>query len=62
MPPTISQQLTLLLEQQLDGTRREGKHIYSTLSSPQALALLQTLSDQYCGRGAQARDTGRNPQ
>lgn len=46
--PTLSQQLTVLREQQLVSTRREGKHIYYTLSSPQALALIQTLYQQFC--------------
>jgi DNA-binding transcriptional ArsR family regulator len=58
--PTLSQQLTVLREQQLVSTRRDGKNIYYTLSSPQALAVLQTLYDQYCGAAAQA--TGRNSQ
>jgi DNA-binding transcriptional ArsR family regulator len=46
--PTLSQQLTVLREQQLVSTRREGKHIFYTLSSPQALAMIQTLYQQFC--------------
>lgn len=46
--PTLSQQLTVLREQQLVSTRREGKHIFYTLSSPHALALIQTLYEQFC--------------
>ena len=46
--PTLSQQLTVLREQQLVSTRREGKHIVYSLSSPQALAVIQTLYVQYC--------------
>ena len=46
--PTLSQQLTVLREQQLVSTRREGKHIFYTFSSPQALAVIQTLYAQFC--------------
>jgi DNA-binding transcriptional ArsR family regulator len=46
--PTLSQQLTVLREQQLVSTRREGKHIFYTLSSPQALAVIQTLYQEFC--------------
>jgi ArsR family transcriptional regulator len=46
--PTLSQQLTVLREQQLVCTRREGKHIYYSLSSAHAVALMTTLYDQYC--------------
>jgi ArsR family transcriptional regulator len=46
--PTLSQQLTVLREQQLVRTRREGKHIFYALASPQALAVIQTLYDQFC--------------
>jgi DNA-binding transcriptional ArsR family regulator len=53
--PTLSQQLTVLREQQLVSTRREGKHIFYTLSSPQALAVIQTLYQEFC-RPACARE------
>ena len=46
--PTLSQQLTVLREQQLVSTRREGKHIFYRLGSPQALAVIQTLYQQFC--------------
>ena len=46
--PTLSQQLTVLREQQLVSTRREGKNIFYTLSSPQALAVIQTLYQEFC--------------
>lgn len=46
--PTLSQQLTVLREQQLVSTRREGKHIFYSMSSPQALAVIQTLYQQFC--------------
>ncbi len=46
--PTLSQQLTVLREEQLVSTRREGKNIYYSINSPQALALIQTLYEQFC--------------
>jgi DNA-binding transcriptional ArsR family regulator len=46
--PTLSQQLTVLREQQLVSTRREGKHIFYALSSAQALAVIQTLYALFC--------------
>ena len=49
--PTLSQQLTVLREEQLVSTRREGKHIHYRLSSPEALAVMQTLHRQFCEAG-----------
>jgi DNA-binding transcriptional ArsR family regulator len=46
--PTLSQQLTVLREEQLVTTRREGKNIYYSLASPQALAVIETLYQQFC--------------
>lgn len=46
--PTLSQQLTVLREQQLVSTRREGKHIFYSMSSAQALAVIQTLYQEFC--------------
>lgn len=46
--PTLSQQLTVLREEQLVSTRREGKNIYYTVTSPQALAVIETLYQQFC--------------
>lgn len=48
--PTLSQQLTVLREESLVTTRREGKHIYYLLDSPQALAVMQVLYAQFCGK------------
>ncbi len=47
--PTLSQQLTVLRDEQLVTTRREGKSIYYQLSSSQAMAVMQVLYAQYCG-------------
>lgn len=46
--PTLSQQLTVLRDEALVSTRRDGKHIYYALSSPQALAMMQVLYEQFC--------------
>ena len=48
--PTLSQQLTVLRDEELVTTRREGKAIYYQLSSPQALAVMQVLYGQFCGK------------
>lgn len=46
--PTLSQQLGVLRDEALVTTRREGKHIYYQIASAQALAMLQTLYEQFC--------------
>jgi DNA-binding transcriptional ArsR family regulator len=46
--PTLSQQLGVLREERLVNTRREGKHIYYEIASPQALAVLDVLFEQFC--------------
>lgn len=47
--PTLSQQLTVLREEELVTTRRDGKSIYYQIASPQALAVMKVLFDQFCG-------------
>ncbi len=47
--PTLSQQLTVLRDEQLVSTRRDGKNLYYSINSPQALAVIQTLYQQFCG-------------
>jgi DNA-binding transcriptional ArsR family regulator len=46
--PTLSQQLTVLRDEELVETRREGKSIYYQVKSPKALAVIATLYEQYC--------------
>ena len=55
--PTLSQQLTVLRNEDLVATRREGKNIYYELDSPQALALMEVLHAQFCkpARGSRKR-------
>jgi DNA-binding transcriptional ArsR family regulator len=48
LQPTLSQQLTILRNEQLVNTRREGKNIYYQFSSPQALAVMEVLYSQFC--------------
>ncbi len=48
--PTLSQQLTVLRDEELVNTRRDGKNIYYQIASPQALAVMKVLFDQFCGR------------
>ncbi len=46
--PTLSQQLGVLRDEGLVSTRRDGKAIYYRIDSPQALAVMQTLHEQFC--------------
>ncbi len=48
LQPTLSQQLAVLREEGLVDTRREGKSIHYRLVSPQALAVMDVLYQQYC--------------
>ena len=50
--PTLSQQLTVLRDEELVTTRREGKNIYYQIASPQALAVMNVLFDQFCRTNA----------
>ncbi len=47
--PTLSQQLGVLRQEGLVGTRREGKHIYYRLVSEDAAAVMQVLHHRVCG-------------
>ena len=46
--PTLSQQLTVLRDEQLVSTRRDGKQIFYSIASKEALAVLQVLYQLYC--------------
>ncbi len=46
--PTLSQQLTVLRNAELVTTRREGKNIFYQLTSAPALAVMNTLFQQFC--------------
>ncbi|RBP42886.1 ArsR family transcriptional regulator [Eoetvoesiella caeni] len=46
--PTLSQQLAVLREEQAVHTRREGKQIFYSIASQEALAVLEVLYKLYC--------------
>ena len=46
--PTLSQQLGVLREECLVSTRREGKQIFYSIASKEALAVMQVLYVQFC--------------
>ena len=46
--PTLSQQLTVLRDEGLVNTRRDGKRIYYAMASKEALAVMQVMYDQFC--------------
>jgi DNA-binding transcriptional ArsR family regulator len=48
--PTLSQQLGVLREEQLVTTRREGKQIYYSLCSDDAMAVMQVLYQRFCAK------------
>ena len=48
LQPTLSQQLGVLREESLVSTRREGKQIFYSIASKEALAVMQVLYAQFC--------------
>ena len=46
--PTLSQQLGVLRDEGLVSTRRDGKWIYYSIASKEALAVIEVLYQQYC--------------
>jgi DNA-binding transcriptional ArsR family regulator len=46
--PTLSQQLAVLREEQIVSTRRDGKQIFYSIASKEALAVMQVLYEQFC--------------
>ncbi len=46
--PTLSQQLTVLREENLVATERKGKYIYYSLASQEAIQVMETLFKLYC--------------
>ena len=48
--PTLSQQLTVLRDEGLVNTRREGKYIYYRMASQPVLAVMQVLYQQFCAK------------
>jgi len=46
--PTLSQQLSVLRDEELVSTRRDGKNIYYQLTSRAALAVIGVLYAEFC--------------
>ncbi len=46
--PTLSQQLGVLRDEGLVSTRRDGKSIFYRIDSPQTLAVMKVLYEQFC--------------
>ena len=46
--PTLSQQLTVLRDENMVATRREGKQIFYSIISKEAMAVMQVLYEQFC--------------
>lgn len=46
--PTLSQQLTVLREEHVVSSRRNGKQIFYTITSAEAMTVLQVLYQLYC--------------
>ena len=51
--PTLSQQLGVLRREGLVDTRRDGRQIYYSISSPEALAVIETLYHLFCSKTQQ---------
>ncbi len=49
--PTLSQQLTVLRDENMVATRREGKQIFYSIASKEAMAVMQVLYEQFCKPG-----------
>jgi DNA-binding transcriptional ArsR family regulator len=49
--PTLSQQLTVLRDEEMVATRREGKQIYYRIASREAMAVMTVLYELYCATG-----------
>ena len=48
--PSLSQQLGILRKDKLVSTRRDGKQIYYSIASDDALAVLQLLYERFCAK------------
>jgi DNA-binding transcriptional ArsR family regulator len=53
LQPTLSQQLAVLRREGLVDTRRDGKQVFYRISSPQALAIINTLYQLFCAQEGQ---------
>jgi ArsR family transcriptional regulator len=46
--PTLSQQLGVLRDERLVSTRKEGKQVYYSIASADAMAVMQVMYQLYC--------------
>ena len=46
--PTLSQQLGVLREEKLVNTRREGKQIFYSIASNEAMVVMQAIHELFC--------------
>ncbi|RFC36569.1 MAG: transcriptional regulator, ArsR family [Candidatus Nitrotoga sp. LAW] len=53
--PTLSQQLTVLREEELVTTRRDGKQIFYSIASKEATAVMAVLYEQFCKPGKRGK-------
>ena len=56
--PTLSQQLTVLRQEGLVVTERNGKYVIYSLASSDAVQIMQTLYRLYCGNKGAADEEG----
>lgn len=48
--PTLSQQLTVLRNEGLVQTRKEGKYVYYRMANPDVLRIMNTLYEIFCAK------------
>ena len=54
--PTLSQQLSVLREEQLVTTRRDGKQIFYSIASKEAMAVMVVLYEQFCNPSKRGKE------
>ena len=58
--PTLSQQLSVLREEQMVSTRREGKQIFYSIASVEAMAVMKVLYELYCKHAHHPNETSND--
>ena len=58
--PTLSQQLSVLREEQMVSTRREGKQIFYSIASVEAMAVMKVLYELYCKHAHDPNETSND--
>ena len=58
--PTLSQQLSVLREEEMVSTRREGKQIFYSIASLQAMAVMKVLYELYCQEAQDIKETSND--